>query len=172
VESLLRTRIMENHHTASNRPSTVDTLIEIANTVSKRSTCSRRHNGAVIANSNGVVLSTGYNGSLSGMDHCDHECDCGADLTGGAHDDNCLAHPHMGCIIAVHAEANAIYFAARNGVSTKDAIIYCTTEPCVKCAEAIVQSGISFCVYDQAYRIHDGIELLEKAGVVVNRYER
>ena len=139
-----------------NRPSTVDTLIEIAITVSKRSTCDRRHNGAVIATSNGVVLSTGYNGSLSGMPHCDHE-----------------SNPdESGCTTAVHAEANAVYFAARNGVSVKDAIIYCTTEPCVKCAEAIVQSGISFCVYDQEYRSHAGIELLEKAGVLVNKYER
>lgn len=101
-------------------------------------------------------MSTGYNGSLSGMPHCDHE---------SKPDEN-------GCTTAVHAEANAVYFAARNGVSTTNAIIYCTTEPCVKCAEAIVQSGISFCVYEQEYRIHDGIELLEKAGVLVNKYEK
>lgn len=151
-----------------NRPSTVDTLIEIANTVSKRSTCSRRQNGAVIATSNGVVLSTGYNGALSGMDHCDHDCECGTYT--GIHTENCPAHPNNGCTISVHAEANAVYFAARNGVSVENQIIYCTTEPCVKCAEAIVQSGISFCIYDQEYRNHGGIELLQKAGVHVSRY--
>jgi len=152
------------------RPSLSDTLMTIAFTVSERSTCSRRNNGAVIANARGVVLSTGYNGSLSGMEHCDHECDCMAVLgTGKIHESRCPAHPENGCTIAVHAEANAVYFAARNGVSTEGAIIYCTTEPCVKCAEAIVQSGIAECFYDLEYRSHAGIELLQAAGVIVTK---
>ena len=151
------------------RPSLEDTLLEIAFTVAKRSTCSRRNNGAVIADSRGVVLSTGYNGSLSGMPHCDHECDCGAGIItdGEVHHDKCPAHPNNGCTIAVHAEANAVYFAARNGISTMDSIIFCTTEPCVKCAEAIVQSGIAKVVYRQEYRVHAGIELLQDAGIEV-----
>lgn len=149
------------------RPSIEDTLISIAFTVSERSTCSRRNNGAVIANEKGVIISTGYNGSLSGMEHCDHECDCGADLTGVMHDDFCPAHPYSGCTTAVHAEANAVYFAARNGVSTDGSSIYCTTEPCVKCAEAIVQSGITDVYYRQEYRNHAGLDLLKKAGIYV-----
>jgi dCMP deaminase len=154
------------------RPSLEDTLMTIAHTVSERSTCSRRHNGAVIANSRGVVLSTGYNGSLSGMDHCDHECECMAEIIDpGEHLDNCPANPNNGCTTAVHAEANAIYFAARNGVSVQGSIIYCTTEPCTKCAEAIVQSGIISCVYELEYRSHAGIELLRAAGVTVYRKE-
>jgi len=148
------------------RPSIEDTLMSIAHTVSERSTCSRRNNGAVIATSVGVVLSSGYNGSLSGMEHCDHECECFVEFTEDKiHDSECPAHPSNGCTIAVHAEANAVYFAARNGVSIAGATIYCTTEPCVKCAEAIVQSGINYCIYDQQYRSHEGIELLKKAGV-------
>lgn len=143
----------------------------IAITVSKRSTCSRRNNGAVIANSRGVVLSTGYNGSLAGMPHCDHECDCGwvlfSEPEKHKHSTDCPAHPENGCTTAVHAEANSIYFAARNGVSVEGAIIYCTTEPCIKCAEAIVQSGITECIYEQEYRIHAGIDLLRAAGVKV-----
>ncbi len=161
------------------RPSIGETLLEIAFTVSKRSTCSRRNNGAVIADSKGVVLSTGYNGSLSGMLHCDHECDCGMDLipeeslkNRSSHTDSCPAHPNNGCQLAVHAEANAVYFAARNGVSTNGATMYCTTEPCVKCAEAIVQSGIIKVVYEQDYRDHSGIKLLEEAYVVVVKNER
>jgi dCMP deaminase len=159
------------------RPSLETTLIEIAFTVSKRSTCSRRNNGAVIATSTGVVLSTGYNGSLSGMAHCDHECDCGVNLFNPndfstdhfafKHNSECPAHPENGCKLAVHAEANAVYFAARNGVSTNGAHIYCTTEPCTKCAEAIVQSGISKVVYSQEYRDHSGIRLLQEAGIEV-----
>lgn len=135
------------------RPPLDFTLMDIANTMAMRSTCDRRHNGAVVATDRGVVLSTGYNGSLSGMPHCDHEL-----------------NPEIeGCTLAVHAEANAIYFAARNGVKIENATIYCTTEPCVKCAEAIVQSGIQRVVYDQEYRIHDGIELLASAGIAVER---
>lgn len=161
----------------TNRPSIEDTLMEIAFTVSKRSTCSRRQNGAVIADSRGVVLSTGYNGSLSGMPHCDHECDCFASL--GAeiisyqydHDNSCPAHPENGCTTAVHAEANSVYFAARNGVSVEGASIFCTTEPCVKCAEAIVQSGIKKVYYGQEYRIHTGIELLQSAEIAVERLD-
>jgi dCMP deaminase len=157
------------------RPSTVDTLIEIASTVAKRSTCSRRSCGAVIATSNGVVLSTGYNGALSGMEHCDHECDCGGNLYSildepfktNIHHDKCPAHPLNGCTTSVHAEANAVYFAARNGVSVEGADIYCTTEPCQKCAEAIVQSGIRRTFYHEGYRTHEGLELLRKAGIEV-----
>lgn len=156
------------------RPSLVDTLIEIAFTVANRGTCSRAKNGAVIANSRGVVLSTGYNGSLSGFDHCDHECDCGSDLDMSRspfdHDSDCPAHPENGCKIAVHAEANAVYFAARNGVSVEGQEIYCTMEPCTKCAEAIIQSGISKVVYSQEYRDHSGLELLKKAGIEVIQY--
>jgi dCMP deaminase len=159
------------------RPSINQTLLEIANTVSKRSTCSRRNNGAVIADSRGVILSTGYNGSLSGMRHCDHECDCGIELMSSVaqvmsnsdHHESCPAHPSNGCTTAVHAEANSVYFAARKGVSVEGCLIYCTTEPCVKCAEAIIQSGICEVVYQQEYRDHSGLELLKKANVTVTK---
>jgi|ERR1043166_3647818 dCMP deaminase len=153
------------------RPSITETLLEIAFTVAKRSTCSRANNGAVIADSRGVVLSTGYNGSLSGMDHCDHECDCGMWIVSKNefHHEDCPAHPSNSCQLAVHAEANAVYFAARNGIMVQGASIYCTMEPCVKCAEAIIQSGISKVVYSNEYRRHDGLELLEKAGIEVAR---
>lgn len=194
--------------------------------MSRRSTCSRRNNGAVIATENGVVLSTGYNGSLSGMPHCEHDCECRVDqssMTGEKfHTQNCrtkandcscksgsglpltplsgyhaefcrtnkacncshsvnsriphsslcesLTNKEAGCTIAVHAEANAIYFAARNGIRVNQSIIYCTTEPCQKCAEAIVQAGIAGCVYSQEYRIHAGIQLLLNAGTSVYRH--
>lgn len=151
------------------RPSIEDTLLSIAHTVSERSTCSRRNNGAVIADSRGVVLSTGYNGSLSGMPHCDHDCECTSQLIFGVHEIECPAYEGNSCTTAVHAEANSVYFAARNGVSVEGATIFCTTEPCVKCAEAIVQSGIRKVVYDQDYRVHDGLTLLQEAGVEVSR---
>lgn len=174
MEEALRERIMES---LTSRPSISETLMEIAFTVSRRSTCSRRNNGAVIADSRGVVLSTGYNGSLSGFDHCDHECDCGVVLLENqsgievalGHATTCPGHPNNGCQLAVHAEANSVYFAARKGVSVEGCIIYCTTEPCVKCAEAIIQSGIAEVAYSQEYRDHSGLELLQKAGVIVRK---
>jgi dCMP deaminase len=166
VESQLRTLITKSTNLME-RPSISQTNMEIAFTVSRRSTCSRRHNGAVIADSKGVVLSTGYNGSLSGFDHCDHECDCFAELNELPHEQSCPANPNNGCTTAVHAEANSVYFAARKGVSVEGCIIYCTTEPCVKCAEAIIQSGIAEVVYSQSYRLHNGIELLKQANIEV-----
>lgn len=156
------------------RPSIEDTMMEVAYAMSRRSTCSRRNNGAVIATENGVVLSTGYNGSLSGMPHCEHDCECRVDqssMTGEKfHTQNCRTNKEAGCTIAVHAEANAIYFAARNGIRVDRSIIYCTTEPCQKCSEAIVQAGIFQCVYSQEYRLHTGIQLLSNAGVSVYRH--
>jgi dCMP deaminase len=164
------------------RLSLQEAIMKVAFVMAERSTCSRRNNGAVIVDSKGVVLSTGYNGSLSGMPHCDHECSCedefivekliGSDeivSNGEIHSESCPAHPNNGCTTAVHAEANAVYFAARNGVSVKGSTIFCTTEPCTKCAEAIVQSGISGVLYDQEYRDHSGIELLQDADVCVMR---
>lgn len=157
------------------RPSISETLMEIAFTVSNRGTCSRAKNGAVIADSRGVVLSTGYNGSLSGMEHCDHDCNCGIDLLDNkdgieyalGHATTCPAHPSNGCTLAVHAEANSIYFAARRGVAIEGQYMYSTMEPCTKCAEAIIQSGIKKLHYRNTYRIHDGLNLLQKAGIDV-----
>lgn len=147
------------------RPSLEDTLISIAFTVSKRSTCTRGHNGAVIATPSGVILSTGYNGAPSGMPHCEHECNCSTPLD---HSSECLTQ--IGCTTAVHAEANAVYFAARNGISTNGAIMYSTSGACIKCAEAIIQSGITSFVYDLEYRVWQGVELLKAAGVEVKRH--
>lgn len=144
----------------------------VAYAIAKRSTCSRRNNGAVVATYEGVVLSTGYNGSLSGMPHCDHECNCPKSIDGWEdvpHSKLCHSS-ETSCPVSVHAEANAIYFAARHGVAVANSLIYCTTEPCIKCAEAIVQSGISECWYYQEYRTHDGIDLLHRAGVSIHHY--
>ena len=152
-------------------------MITVAYAMADRSTCSRRNNGAVIATDRGVVLSTGYNGSLSGMPHCDHDCNC-EDLPkptitdtvwmGPDHIHNIRCNTRVStCPTAVHAEANAVYFGARHGVRLDSSIIYCTTEPCRKCAEAVVQAGIRRCVYYQDYRTHEGLDLLRAAGVEV-----
>lgn len=113
---------------------------------SHRSTCSRLHVGVVIADHRGVILSSGYNGALSGMPHCNHE-------------DN---EP---CRASVHAEGNAILWAARRGIALEGAQLYTTHEPCVECCKQIIQSGISIVYYGSPYLRNSGLELLQHAKV-------
>lgn len=133
------------------RPSRNDINIAIAQIIASRSTCRRASVGAVIVLKKRII-STGYNGSLHPL-KCTH-CDL-----------------HQGCTDAVHAEANAIAFAAREGISLEGATLYCTHSPCLGCAKLIIQSGIKMVVYLEEYRIKDGIELLIQKGISVYRYE-
>jgi len=133
------------------RPSIDETLMAEAWLWSRRGTCSRRRVGAVVATSQGVTISHGYNGALSGMPHC------------APHDD------HQPCDISEHAERNAFYFAARRGVSVEGCTLYSTDSPCVACARAAVQTGIVRVVYDRPYRDDQGLVLLLAAGLKVDR---
>lgn len=153
------------------RPDHHTVLMDYARNASRRSTCSRLHVGAVLT-ADTRLISTGYNGAPSGMPHCDHTCDCrfkglGFDestLLPSSHDSGCPAGP---CEISVHAEANAIAFAARYGVRTDKTALYVTHEPCLTCAKLIVNAGIKDVIYDQPYRNHDGVILLFDAGIRV-----
>lgn len=125
-------------------------LMHMARAVAKRSTCDRLHVGAVIAR-DGRVISSGYNGNIMGMDHCNHQ-----------------EHPSVPCESAVHAEANAILFAARYGMSTEGAELYTTHQPCLQCAKMIVNAGICRVVFEVAYRDNSGLDLLlSHPGVLV-----
>ena len=129
-------------------------LMGMAWSVADRSTCDRLNVGAVIAR-DGRVISSGYNGNLVGMDHCRHDPATGP------------------CTSAVHAEANAILFAARYGTAVEGAQLFTTHEPCLDCAKLIVNAGITTVIYAMEYRKHDGLELLLKApSVVVGQYFR
>src|SRR5699024_1197699 len=128
-------------------------LIKMAEVVSERSTCNRLHVGAILTRSH-RVLSTGYNGNVSGIDHCQHTVDSGP------------------CETAVHAEANALIFAARMGVGTEDALLVSTHEPCLQCAKLIINAGVFEVWYRESYRVHDGIELLNRTGVRVCQKHR
>ena len=92
-------------------------FINIAVEVSKRSTCDRKNVGAVIVK-NKMILSTGYNGSIRGLPHCD---EIGHEMVNGH------------CVRTTHAEANAIVQAAKNGVKIKGSEIYVTASPCYDC---------------------------------------
>jgi len=119
-----------------NRASWDNYFMQIAKDVSTRSTCDRKFVGAVIVRDK-MILSTGYNGSIRGLPHCDtvgHEMENGH------------------CVRTVHAEANAIVQAARNGAAIDGADIYVTASPCYNCFKLIANSGIKRIFYRELYR--------------------
>lgn len=111
-------------------------FMNIAEQVSTRSTCDRKHVGAVIVRDK-TILSTGYNGSIRGAPHCD---DVGHDMENGH------------CVRTVHAEANAVAQAAKHGISIDNAEIYVTASPCLSCFKLLANSGIKVIYYKEFYR--------------------
>ena len=121
-----------------------------------RGTCTRAQVGAILTR-NTRIISSGYVGSPPGQPHCT--------------DAGCLIDPNTGgCIRTLHAEVNAILFAARKGISTEWATLYTTLSPCLACAKVIVTAGIVRVVYLTAYRDRTGIEYLNSAGIHVDEY--
>jgi dCMP deaminase len=128
--------------------------MEIAELMAQRSLCGRAQVGAVIVKDNRII-STGYNGPPAGHLECkEHGCDL-----------------NQSCQISIHAEANAIYFAAKAGISVEGSVLYCSYAPCTKCAEAIIQSGIRQVIYAKVYRDEAGLKLLYKGGVSIKNYD-
>ena len=121
-----------------------------------RSTCERLSVGATIVREKRVIAG-GYNGSVSGGDHC---IEVGCKVIEGH------------CVRTIHAEINAILQCAKFGVPTEGAEIYVTHFPCLNCCKTIIQSGISKIYYAEDYRNHPyAIELLEAAGVEYEKVE-
>lgn len=148
--------VWEDSHDAQGNPDIVpgaprqsrdETLMLMAEAVAGRSTCSRLHVGAIIARNHRAV-SSGYNGRPAGMPHCKH-----------------LADEASGCKQAVHAEANAIAWAARYGAATGGAELFTTHQPCLACAQLIVNAGITRVVFAQPYRKIEGLDLLNVLGI-------
>lgn len=131
------------------RPTVDEMLLRVAQVIATRATCSRLSVGAVLA-IEGRILSTGYNGAPAGMNHCLHTND-------------------ESCKTAVHAEANAIAFAAKHGVSTRGSTLYTTHSPCLTCSHLIINAGVTRVVYELVYRDSGPLELLGSAGVLVVR---
>ena len=96
-----------------------------------------------------MIISDGYNGTPSGFENV---CE----------DENGLTKPYV-----LHAEANAITKIARSGNNSDGATLYVTSSPCIECAKLIIQAGIKRVVYSDAYRLNDGVELLQRAGIEV-----
>ncbi|AGP32995.1 dCMP deaminase [Sorangium cellulosum So0157-2] len=110
--------------------------MRIAEVVASRATCDRKHVGAVIVRDKSI-LATGYNGSIRGLPHCDEE----GHLIEDGH-----------CVRTIHAEANAIIQAARNGVRIDGAMVYVTASPCWGCFKMMANAGISRVVFGEFYR--------------------
>jgi dCMP deaminase len=129
-----------------------DYFMSIAAQVATRSTCDRKHVGAVIVRDK-MILATGYNGSLRGIEHCD---DVGHLMEDGH------------CVRTVHAEANAIVQAARNGMRTDAASIYVTASPCFACFKLIANAGIGRIVFGEFYRDERIFSFSERLGMVLS----
>lgn len=141
---------------ADSRPSVEEVLLHIAEAWAARATCARAHIGCVIAVHNRIV-SSGYNGAPARMPHCD---------CAGPNDPRWELN--AACPVSVHAEANAIAFAAKSGISTDGGTLYTTMMPCTSCAMLIINSGIVR-VVSRNVNVRDphGENLLELAGLQV-----
>lgn len=120
--------------------------LRMAEIWAENSYCKRRKVGALIVKDK-MIISDGYNGTPSGFENC---CE----------DENGMTKPYV-----LHAEANAITKVARSNNSSEGATLYITDSPCIECAKLIIQAGIKRVVYSKMYRIMDGLELLERAGI-------
>lgn len=114
----------------------------------ENSYCVRRKVGALVVKDN-MIISDGYNGTPTGFENI---CE----------DENNISKPYV-----LHAEANAITKLARSSNSSEGATLYVTASPCIECAKLIIQSGIRRVIYTEKYRLTDGIDLLERAGIEV-----
>ncbi len=124
-------------------------FMNIAREVATRSTCDRKNVGAVIVRGK-TILSTGYNGSIRGLPHCD---EAGHEME----DDHCVR--------TVHAEANAIVQAARHGTRIEDSEIYVTASPCYNCFKLIANAGIKKIYFGEFYREERILAHAKEAGI-------
>ena len=122
--------------------------MRMAHIWAENSYCQRRKVGALIVKDK-MIISDGYNGTPAGFENI---CE----------DEDGLTKPYV-----LHAEANAITKIARSNNNSDGATLYVTASPCIECAKLIVQAGIKRVIYSEKYRLTDGIDLLERAGVQV-----
>ena len=126
-------------------------LMKTAELWAQESHAERNKVGCVIAK-DGRILSTGYNGTLPGMNNC-------CEFEGSTSDE------------VMHAEQNALMFCAKNGVATEGCSIYVTLSPCMHCAKMIIMAGITSVYYKEKYRNTEPLVLLNNLGIRVLQYE-
>lgn len=120
--------------------------LRMARIWAENSYCKRRQVGAIIVKDS-MIISDGFNGTPSGFENI---CE----------DENGSTKPYV-----LHAEANAITKVARSNNSSQGATLYVTASPCLECSKLIIQSGIKRVVFNELYRLSDGIDLLNRAGI-------
>ena len=126
--------------------------LRMAHIWAENSYCTRRQVGALIVKDK-MIISDGYNGTPSGFENV---CE----------DENGITKPYV-----LHAEANAITKVAKSGNSSDGSTLYVTASPCIECAKLIIQAGIRRVVYRDEYRLTDGIDLLRRAGIEVEKVD-
>ena len=124
-------------------------FMNIAREVATRATCDRKHVGAVVVRDK-TILSTGYNGSVRGLPHCDEA-------------GHMMEEGH--CVATIHAEANAIIQAAKNGTAIDGGAIYTTASPCWPCFKLIANSGLTRIVFGEFYRDERIFDVAKRLGV-------
>ncbi len=139
------------------RPTWDQYFTEITRLVSTRSTCIRRHVGAILVKDRNI-LATGYNGVPSGISHC---ADAGCireqlNVPSGERHELCRG---------LHAEQNAIIQAAKHGVNIDGATLYCTTMPCVICTKMLINAGIKRVIFDDGYADELAIKMIAESGI-------
>lgn len=129
--------------------------MNIAKQIATRSTCDRKHVGAVIVRDK-TILSRGYNGSIRGIEHCDEV-------------GHLMENDH--CVATIHAEANAILQAAKNGVMIDNTEVFITASPCWPCFKMVANAGIKKIYYGEFYRDKRIFDIAEKLGLELKHLE-
>ena len=149
------------------RPSFDEIYMHLAEQLAWRSHCVKIKVGAVLAKDTRII-SLGYNGPPAGTHNCDEEWP----------ETGCPRDSKGSCSLALHAEQNAILYAAKNKVDMKGATLYVTLAPCIACARMIFSMGIQKVIYKNSYAeykgigIEEGIEFLKKFKVEVIRWKQ
>jgi dCMP deaminase len=137
--------------------------MSITEMVATRSTCLRRHVGAVLVKDK-RILATGYNGAPAGLEHC-RAVGCirqDSSVPSGTRHELCRG---------LHAEQNAIIQAAYHGISIVGATLYCTNKPCVICSKMVINAGIQSILYLDGYDDPLADQMLQEAGIEVIRFD-
>ncbi len=146
------------------RPSWEEYFMEIAALVARRSTCLRRQVGAVMVKGKNI-LATGYNGTPSGITHCE-QTGClrqQLNVPSGERHELCRG---------LHAEQNAIIQAAKHGTNIADATLYCTNSPCIICSKMLINAGVQRIIYREGYPDLLSMEMLAESGVEVLEFSQ
>ncbi len=146
-------------------PSFDDIYMELAQNLARKSHCVKMKVGAVLTKDTRII-SLGYNGPPAGTHNCDREWP----------ENGCPRDSKGGCSLAIHAEQNAILYAAKNNVLVEGATLYVTLSPCLACAKVVFTTGIKKVIYLNSYALYkglaydEGVEFLKKFKIETQQY--